>query len=102
MGLCNKFAGIISPLIFAALVLKTSDNELFRQLNQNILIGEERTTALDDLSQSYDPLCNPCIHSICVRTVIRYSSLPEMNLRKQGKRGNRTLRKKGSIWDYPF
>ena len=33
---------------------------------------------------------------------IRYSSLPEMNLRKQEKEETVTLRKKGSIWDYPY
>ena len=26
MGICNKFAGIIAPLIFAAIILKTSDS----------------------------------------------------------------------------
>ena len=103
MGLCNKFAGIISPLIFAALVLKTSDNELFRQLNQNILIGEERTTALDELiGRVMIPYAILAFILFVFGLFIRYSSLPEMNLRKQEKEETVTLRKKGSIWDYPY
>ena len=33
MGICNKGAGIIAPLIFAAVVLKATDTDLFKQLN---------------------------------------------------------------------
>src|SRR5947207_6518284 len=32
MGICNKSAGIIAPLIFAAVVLKATDTDLFKQL----------------------------------------------------------------------
>jgi FHS family L-fucose permease-like MFS transporter len=32
MGICNKGAGILAPLLFAAVILKTTDGELFRQL----------------------------------------------------------------------
>src|SRR3954453_24189140 len=32
MGICNKGAGIIAPLLFAAVVLKATDTDLFRQL----------------------------------------------------------------------
>src|SRR4030095_6812092 len=33
MGICNKGAGIIAPLIFAAVVLKATDTDLFKQLS---------------------------------------------------------------------
>src|SRR5690606_20530570 len=32
MGICNKFAGIIAPLIFAAVILRSTDAELFKQI----------------------------------------------------------------------
>jgi MFS family permease len=32
MGICNKGAGIIAPLVFAAVVLKATDTDLFAQL----------------------------------------------------------------------
>src|SRR6476660_699462 len=33
MGICNKGAGIIAPLIFVAVVLKATDTDLFKQLS---------------------------------------------------------------------
>src|SRR5262245_66229948 len=32
MGICNKGAGILAPLIFAAVILKATDTDLFNQL----------------------------------------------------------------------
>jgi len=46
MGICNKFAGIISPLIFAALILKADDSELFALIGEQVLV----------------PFINQCFH----------------------------------------
>ncbi len=35
MGICNKGAGILAPIVFAAVILRTTDNELFKQLALN-------------------------------------------------------------------
>ena len=32
MGICNKAAGILAPLLFAAVILKSTDSELFKQI----------------------------------------------------------------------
>src|SRR5258706_9683786 len=32
MGICNKGAGILAPLLFAAVILKATDTDLFREL----------------------------------------------------------------------
>ena len=42
MGICNKFAGIIAPLIFAAIILKSSDSVIFEQLNVGAFSEAER------------------------------------------------------------
>lgn len=103
MGLCNKCAGIISPLLFAALVLKASDNELFRQLNQNLLTGGERTEALDELiDRVMIPYAILAFILFLFGLFIRYSSLPEITLQKQEKKEAISLQKKNSIWDYPY
>ena len=34
MGICNKGAGILAPIIFAAVILKATDTDLFRELEQ--------------------------------------------------------------------
>ncbi len=32
MGICNKGAGILAPILFAAVILKSTDGELFKQI----------------------------------------------------------------------
>lgn len=49
MGLCNKIAGIIAPLLFAAVILKASDTELFECLKNNSLQADEKAFVLDEL-----------------------------------------------------
>jgi len=78
MGIFNKGAGIIAPLLFAAVVLKATDTDLFRQLGT--MNAVEKSRALDELIQRV------IIPYVCVGTVlfglglmIRYSPLPEIN-----------------------
>src|ERR671921_155089 len=47
MGICNKGAGIIAPLIFAAVILKATDTNLFAQLAA--MSEGEKDIALDAL-----------------------------------------------------
>src|SRR5678815_5564923 len=47
MGICNKGAGILAPLIFAAVVLKATDTELFASLGS--MSPSEKSAALDEL-----------------------------------------------------
>lgn len=86
MGLCNKFAGIISPLIFAAVVLKTSDSELFAQLEQGILSNTAREAALDELIRRVMlPYTLLALLLFSFSLFIRYSSLPDINPQEQNK-----------------
>ena len=48
MGVCNKFAGIVSPLIFAAVVLGKSQ-ELLRTVEEGLLAGADKEAALNEL-----------------------------------------------------
>jgi MFS transporter, FHS family, L-fucose permease len=47
MGICNKGAGILSPLLFAAVILRPTDTDLFKQLST--MTDVERSGALDEL-----------------------------------------------------
>src|SRR6266540_4809606 len=47
MGICNKGAGIIAPLIFAAVVLRATDTDLFKQIST--MNEAAKNTALDEL-----------------------------------------------------
>lgn len=47
MGICNKGAGILAPLIFAAVVFKVTDTDLFARLGT--MAPAEKSAALDEL-----------------------------------------------------
>lgn len=46
MGIFNKGAGILAPILFAAVILRVGDNELFQQLDT--MTPEAKDAALDD------------------------------------------------------
>src|SRR3954470_22622381 len=47
MGICNKGAGILAPLLFAAVILRSTDAELFKQIPLMDVATRERV--LDEL-----------------------------------------------------
>ncbi|HBK33145.1 MAG TPA: glucose/galactose MFS transporter, partial [Porphyromonadaceae bacterium] len=49
MGVFNKFAGIVSPLIFAAVVFRSSDDATFALLEAGTLTEIEKNIILNDL-----------------------------------------------------
>ena len=82
MGICNKGAGILAPLLFAAVLLRPTDKELFRMLP--MMGATERAAALDALIRRV------IIPYACVGTVllilgglIRYSPLPEIDTEQE-------------------
>ena len=51
MGICNKFAGIIAPLLFAAVVIRPEDKEIMTAVESGILVGPAKEAALDQMIQ---------------------------------------------------
>src|SRR4029079_19087500 len=47
MGIFNKGAGILSPILFAAVILRATDTDLFKQLSK--ITDAQRTVVLDEL-----------------------------------------------------
>jgi FHS family L-fucose permease-like MFS transporter len=100
MGICNKGAGILAPLIFAAVILKASDSELFNQLAS---MGEaEKNAALDGLIRRV------MVPYACVGTVlfglglfVRYSPLPEINTEEETAEVAQANSGKKSIFQFP-
>jgi len=100
MGVCNKGAGIIAPLFLAALILKPTDSELFKQLP---LMDEiARNAALDDLIQRV------IVPYACMAAVlfgfglmIRYSILAEINSNSESLGVNDENSAKSSVIQFP-
>ena len=80
MGVCNKAAGILAPLLFAAVLLRTTDNELFHRLP--MMGADERKLVLDGLIRRV-MLPYACIGGILLLLgwLVRVSSLPEIDMK---------------------
>ncbi|ERJ59091.1 sugar MFS transporter [Sphingobacterium paucimobilis] len=77
MGICNKGAGILAPLVFSWAILRPSDNELFKAipLMDDIL----RASVLDDLiMRVVVPYSVMAAVLFLIGLFVRFSPLPEI------------------------
>lgn len=51
MGICNKLAGILAPLVFAALVIRPEDKAVMDAVEAGTLTGAAKEAALDQMIQ---------------------------------------------------
>jgi glucose/galactose transporter len=78
MGVCNKTAGIIAPLLLAAVILRPTDTELFKQIP--LMDEVTRNAALDELIQRVIvPYASMAVVLFGLGLMIRYSILPEID-----------------------
>ena len=81
MGICNKGAGIIAPLIFAAVVLKVSDSEMFTLLDSGTLTETAKNLMLDEfIRRVILPYTILGALLLFMGVGIRYSALPEIDV----------------------
>jgi MFS transporter, FHS family, L-fucose permease len=78
MGIFNKGAGILAPIIFAAAILRVGDTELFKQLST---MGEvEKNVALDELIRRVIvPYSVVGAVLFGLGLLVRFSPLPEID-----------------------
>ena len=55
MGMCNKLAGILAPLVFAALVIRPKDKEVMAAVADGTLTGTAKDAALDEMIRGVIP-----------------------------------------------
>lgn len=100
MGICNKAAGILAPIIFAAVVLKATDNELFKQLP--LMSDLERSEALDQLIRRVIlPYATMAVVLFCLGLVVRFSPLPEIDTEQESPETATANSSKTSIFQFP-
>lgn len=103
MGICNKFAGIIAPLIFAAVILKVSDAAIFDQLDAGFYTEEEKNLVLDGLIRRVIwPYTVLSVFLFAVGIFIRYSVLPEINQEEENKEEDSVGGGHTSIFQFPY
>lgn len=100
MGICNKGAGILAPLLFAAVIFKATDSDLFDKLAT--MAEAEKQAALHELVQRV------VVPYACVGTVlfilgllIRFSPLPEIDTEHESKEVALSNSDKKSIMQFP-
>lgn len=101
MGICNKGAGIIAPLLFAAVILKATDTDLFSQLAN--MGAVEKSAALDELIRRVI-LPYTCVGTVLfgLGLMVRYSPLPEINTEHETAEVAAANMGKKSILQFPW
>lgn len=103
MGICNKFAGIISPLIFAAAVIRPQDKITMELIDKGLLVGPEKEQALDLMIQGVIlPYVILAIVLIVFGFIFYKSSIPDIDPNKDNKSESEGLQDRKSILSYPY
>ncbi len=102
MGICNKLAGILSPLIFAAVILSPNDGELFSLIESGTLGEAEKNIILDELIRRVIvPYSILGAALLLFGLFIKHSSLPEIDTEeKNASEDERESRR--SVFSYPY
>jgi len=100
MGICNKAAGILSPIVFAAVILRPTDTDLFAQLGT--MPATEKSAALDELIRR---VINPYIglgsFLVVLGFLVYKSPLPEIDTEHESEAVASANASRTSIFQFP-
>jgi glucose/galactose transporter len=100
MGICNKGAGILAPILFAAVILRPTDQALFDQLAH--MSPTERAHELDELIRRVIiPYSILGITLILIGLGVKYSPLPEINTEEENEEIAAANSDKTNIFQFP-
>jgi MFS transporter, FHS family, L-fucose permease len=100
MGIANKFAGAIAPIILASIILKDS-NVLSEKLAQ-AADEASRTGILDELaSRVIMPYIVMAVILVLLGLLLKYAHLPEVDTDAEDAASGESNAKKTSIWQFP-
>jgi MFS transporter, FHS family, L-fucose permease len=100
MGICNKGAGIIAPILLTAVILKPTDSALFSQLAT--MTEVDKGVSLDELIQRVIvPYACLGTFLLAFGLMIRFSPLPEINTEHESPEVASANEGKTSILQFP-
>ncbi len=100
MGICNKAAGILSPLVFAAVILRPTDTDLFAQLQH--MTDQDRGAALDELIRRViTPYTALGFFLFTLGYLVYRSPLPEIDTEHENEQVATANLGKTSIFQFP-
>jgi glucose/galactose transporter len=98
MGICNKLAGMLAPVILGAVILHDSDT---LEASLAAMSGPERTTALNDLAlRVINPYAIMAGALVVLAMFVRFSPLPD-NVSEEEATHAATGEDRGSVLAYP-
>ena len=102
MGICNKFAGIIAPLLFAAVVIRPEDKEIMAAVESGLLLGGAKEAALDEMIKGVIPPYLVLTVFLFIFAIVFFKSpIKDINPDNDNKSVEGTQDRK-SVWAYPY
>lgn len=102
MGICNKFAGIIAPLIFAAVVIRPQDVLTMNAVQDGTLVGEAKEMALNEMIRGVIPPYIILAVFLFVFGIIFWKSpMPDINPNRDNASGF-SGGDRDSVFAYPY
>jgi MFS transporter, FHS family, L-fucose permease len=101
MGICNKGAGILAPIVFAAVILRVSDTDMFAQLSS--MSEMEKNAALNELVRRVIvPYSIVGIVLFGLGLMVRFSPLPEIDTEHESDEVAEANSGKTNIFQFPY
>lgn len=98
MGVANKFAGILSPIIFGAILLKNADEVTAGIAGMDLAA---RAATLDELAARVIlPYIIMATVLLVLAGLVRFSSLPDIEAEDESL--DASPKSRSSIWKYPY
>ena len=102
MGVCNKFAGIVSPVIFAAVVLGKSQ-DILESVESGLLSGIAKEAALNELIRGVIlPYSILSLLLLFIGLFIYKSKLPDINPEEENEELATANCNKTSVFQFPY
>jgi glucose/galactose transporter len=100
MGIANKFAGAIAPIILASIILK--DSHIIEEQLAQAADAASRSVLLDELAQRVImPYIVMAVILVLLGLLLRFVHLPEVDTDSDGEEAGAADTKKTSIWHFP-
>lgn len=97
MGVCNKVAGVLAPIVLGAVVLHDADQ---LEAKLEVLQGLERSVTLDELAgRVVKPYALMAVALVGLAILVRFSALPE--LEAEGAQPSKELQGGGAVLRHP-
>jgi MFS transporter, FHS family, L-fucose permease len=100
MGIANKFAGAIAPIILASIILK--DSHILEEKLKQAADASSRSVLLDELAQRVImPYIVMAVILVILGLLLRFIHLPDVDTNAEEESTGLSDSKKTSIWKYP-